>query len=387
MKNTYLSRLCALLLALLLALSAFALAEEAAPEAESAQVEEAAADEGPLTLAEATGQDVHFKGLDGDIDDTYYEYVLKKSSAEIHPMVGDTIYIDLNGAEGSKWKSNNTKVATVDEDGEVECLKPGTAKITVKATKGKTTSTRTLTLKVYDPYEPKVVNIFMEEEDDDEPYYFKNNEKWHTFPGAVLPLQAEVLPEYAEQEVTWKTDAHRVADIEDDGEVTALKTGKAKITATAENGKKATLYIYVDKNTYKPKITTSKLKSLLRLSREEEEPLLAIKYIEVESVSKVHVTFILVNGTSEKITKLTDLSVTVDGGYYEWDEDRRRFDYDSDPDFDEFLSKDVDSVKVSCGKNSTKEFKLTFRDDEITEPFWWLGAVNFTYEVDASFEY
>ena len=43
----------------------------------------------------------------------------------------------LSSTDSKKWSSSNNKVAKVDQNGVVTALKKGTAKITVKTTKGK----------------------------------------------------------------------------------------------------------------------------------------------------------------------------------------------------------------------------------------------------------
>ena len=63
-----------------------------------------------------------------------------------------------------------------------------------------------------------------------------------------LQLKATVLPANAfNKKVTWKSSNKKVATVSSAGKVTAKKTGKAVITATAANGKKATCTITVKK--------------------------------------------------------------------------------------------------------------------------------------------
>ena len=59
-------------------------------------------------------------------------------------------------------------------------------------------------------------------------------------------LQAEVTPDDADQEVTWSSSKSSIVEIDKySGQLYAKKTGKAKITAKASNGKKATFSVKV----------------------------------------------------------------------------------------------------------------------------------------------
>lgn len=54
--------------------------------------------------------------------------------------------------------------------------------------------------------------------------------------GETLQLSAQVLPAGADQSVTWSSDKTSVAEVDEDGVVTARAIGTAKITATAADG-------------------------------------------------------------------------------------------------------------------------------------------------------
>lgn len=54
--------------------------------------------------------------------------------------------------------------------------------------------------------------------------------------GETLQLSAQVLPAGADQSVTWSSDKTSVAEVDEDGVVTARAIGTAKITATTANG-------------------------------------------------------------------------------------------------------------------------------------------------------
>ena len=59
-------------------------------------------------------------------------------------------------------------------------------------------------------------------------------------------LQATVLPQGADQTVTWSSDKTDVATVDQDGTVTAKEQGEATITATTSNDLSASCKVYVD---------------------------------------------------------------------------------------------------------------------------------------------
>ncbi|MDE7421257.1 MAG: Ig-like domain-containing protein [Muribaculaceae bacterium] len=111
------------------------------------------------------------------------------------------------------WSSDNTEVATVDEDGIVTAVAAG--KATITATAGDKTATCEVTVK----------NALTGVEISQSEATMTN--------GETLTLTATLLPENAiETEITWSSDNEEVAKVEN-GKVTAVAIGKATITATA----------------------------------------------------------------------------------------------------------------------------------------------------------
>ena len=371
-----------LALTLLMALSAFALAESskdvAAEPAEAEVSLEESLDLGALV-------DVQQKAYDDEEHD--YEVKLNKSSVSQKAWIGDYITIDVGDYESIKWKSSDKKIAVVD-DGEVECLKKGTVKITATFKNGKKSVTRTLTIKIADPYEPKSVSIVRSyDEDEDVVHYFDAKGKWNVRIGATGEMEAVVFPEDAPQDVTWKSSSKSIFKINEDGSFKAKKPGKATITATAENGKKQTLNVVVKKNKYAANYSKSDLKKLLKEAVEDEEIYLKVKSVEVESASKVTATFILINGLNEKITKLKNVDISITTGTYERDDAEADFDFDADPVGGILASGEFSSIKVSCGKKATKEFKLTFTGEQIEDIDVKLGDKNVSVDCDYIFDH
>jgi len=144
------------------------------------------------------------------------ELTLNKSATKAVTL-GHSYQIVLPGKDIKACKSGNTKVATVTNQGLVKAKKVGTAKITVTPKKG---GKLTLTLKVVDPNAPTAVAI-------------DQGKSATLAAGDTLQLTATVSPDTASQAVTWKSSDGKVATVTADGLVTALKKGKATITATA----------------------------------------------------------------------------------------------------------------------------------------------------------
>ena len=116
------------------------------------------------------------------------------------------------------WSSDNIAVATVDAQGTVRAVSAGTATITVTADGGKTT-TATVTVKV------PVTGVTLAPTTLSLPV------------GGKETLIATIAPATAtNQNVTWKSSDESVAEVDDDGVVTAIALGTATITATTVDG-------------------------------------------------------------------------------------------------------------------------------------------------------
>ena len=124
------------------------------------------------------------------------------------------------------WSSSDTGVATIDTKGNVTGVKPGTATITVKTTDGGKTATCVVNV-TKKPTPVSGVKI--------------NRSSLTLTIGGSAILVATVSPEDAtNQKVVWSSSDESIATVDQNGEVTAVKTGSAKITATTEDGDKTT---------------------------------------------------------------------------------------------------------------------------------------------------
>ena len=140
-----------------------------------------------------------------------------------------------NGSNDTvKWKSSNTKVATVSSSGVVKGIAKGTATITVTTGSGKKATCK-VTVK-----EIKAKGIKL------------NKTSATVSKGKTLTLKATLNPSNTTDKVTWKSSNTKVATVSASGVVKGVKHGTCTITATI-NGKKATCKITV------PKVKTTKV--------------------------------------------------------------------------------------------------------------------------------
>ncbi|MBR5660936.1 MAG: Ig-like domain-containing protein, partial [Bacteroidales bacterium] len=130
------------------------------------------------------------------------------------------------------YKSSDETVAKVDAEGNVTGVKPGTATITVTTEDGGKTATCSVTV-TKKPVPVSGVTI--------------NRTALTLTVGGGAVLVATVSPEDAtNKKVTWNSSNEAVAKVDQNGEVTAVKTGTAKITVTtADGGKTATCDVTV----------------------------------------------------------------------------------------------------------------------------------------------
>ena len=143
-----------------------------------------------------------------------YQSPTKKMVAKVQPI--DTAFQDVT------WKSSNTKVATVDNSGNVTAVGNGTCKITATTTDGYSSSgSSDVTVDI------KAESINLDKTSLD----FTNlgvNEK----------LKADVSPSFStiNRPVKWSSSDTNVAKVDNDGNITPVGNGTCKITATTTDG-------------------------------------------------------------------------------------------------------------------------------------------------------
>lgn len=201
---------------------------------------------------------------------------LNKSSAKLG--IGKTLTLKATVTSNTatnqklKWKSSNSRVASVNQSGKVTAKKVGKATITCSATDGsgsKATCTITVVRSVSKVTLNKTTIRMLE--------------------GRTTKIKAAITPSNATTKgVTWKTTDENVANIDTSGNIMALAEGKCQITATARDGsgKSASCWVYVTKAVPATGITIS---------------------------SK---NMVLVKGSSEQISATIQPSNTTDGLKY-----------------------------------------------------------------------
>lgn len=127
------------------------------------------------------------------------------------------------------FKSSNKSVATVNKKGIITAKKKGSAKITVKAG-GKMIATCVVTVMAA----PKKVTL---------------DQTKLTLPiGSSVTLRVVLPKNTASNKLTWKSSNKKIVEVDENGVLTPVKPGKAKITVTTFNNKKATCTVTVTAN-------------------------------------------------------------------------------------------------------------------------------------------
>ena len=158
---------------------------------------------------------------------------LDKSQATVNQGSSLQLTATINPSDATNkdvtWTSSNPTVATVDSNGKVTALAPGTTTITGTTEDGDKTAACTVTV-----VRPVIsVSLDKTQATIDE--------------GKTLQLTATVTPDDAtNKEVTWSSSNTSVATVDANGLVTGIKKGETVITVTAKDGNKtATCLVHV----------------------------------------------------------------------------------------------------------------------------------------------
>lgn len=156
---------------------------------------------------------------------------LNKNATTIAIGANETLTATITPANADNqavtWSSNNTAVASVDQNGKVTGVSAGTATITVTTQDGNKTASCTVT--VPDPSADPVAVTGVS----------LNKTSTSLTVGATETLTATVAPANAtNQAITWSSNNTAVASIDQNGKVTAVAAGTATITVTTQDGNK-----------------------------------------------------------------------------------------------------------------------------------------------------
>ena len=160
-------------------------------------------------------------------DFSMYEGTSRKLSATLTPT---------DAYDVLAWKTSDTSVATVDEDGNITALVPGTTTLTATTTDGTNLSaSATVTVKKVVPVESLKLTT---------PGYDLNV-------GDVAMIKCELMPADATSDLlTWTSSDESIVAVDSKGEVTGKGYGTATITATSSNGKTASVEITVGEGVF-----------------------------------------------------------------------------------------------------------------------------------------
>lgn len=156
---------------------------------------------------------------------------LSLSAAEMALQPGEeakltATVLPSNADSSVTWSTSDAKIASVDQKGRVTVVATGSAVITAKTANGKSATCRV-------QVSVSVVGIEMEE-------------KLELKPGETHRLSVTVLPSNAQDRtLTWTSSDSKIASVDQNGKVKAIKAGSAQITATTANGKTATCLVSV----------------------------------------------------------------------------------------------------------------------------------------------
>lgn len=130
--------------------------------------------------------------------------------------------------QGLVWSSSNPQVATVSQAGEVEAIRRGTCKITVKSLEDGSSVEKTCEITVNGPQDNRVpvTSVVVSPTQASLPI------------GGKLTLSGKVLPDNAtEQSITWKSLNTMIAIVSQAGEVVGISAGTCKVVAICnDNG-------------------------------------------------------------------------------------------------------------------------------------------------------
>ena len=196
---------------------------------------------------------------------------LELNRDQLYLDIGKTFQLKVDSEEELVWSTDNIQVAAV-ADGKVTAKGAGSARITVKTSKGETAVC--------------IVTVT-------EPIIYAETVKFDKSEisvesGKTVKLKAEILPfDTTDASLTWSSSNNAVVTVTD-GIVTARAAGAAAITAVTSNGKAASCVVFVTEPVVEPE-TIVMNKTSLYLKKGTKQQIKAV--IAPENVTDKTVTW------------------------------------------------------------------------------------------------
>lgn len=145
-------------------------------------------------------------------------YIPESASVEVGATITLTpTFEPANASASLTWSSDDETIATVNSEGVVTGVKKGNTFITVETDNGKYADCKVtvIALEPTDIELPRNVSLYI---------------------GGTLKLTPTITPERAETTLTWKSDDETVVTVGDDGMLTGIGEGVARVSVSTANG-------------------------------------------------------------------------------------------------------------------------------------------------------
>ena len=152
---------------------------------------------------------------------------INKTTLRLKEKNSETLKITFNPSNATNkkitWKSSNSNIATVDNNGTVKAIKPGSATITAVSNDGGYVATSKVTVEALSK---KVTGVSLDKKE------------IQLVAGEEGTLKATINPSYAENKnIKWESSNEKVATVKD-GVISAKRKGTTEIKVITEDGEK-----------------------------------------------------------------------------------------------------------------------------------------------------
>lgn len=315
---------------------------------------------------------------------------INKSSLTIKEKETAQLSINYNPSNATNkkvtWKSSNTTIATVDQNGKITAKNPGTTTITAMSNDGGLVATSKITVEAISK---KVQSISL------------NKKELNIVAGEETELKATINPTYAENKnVTWSSSDEEIATVEN-GVVKALKPGTTEIKVISEDGEKEaickltvtapplkgisfkeeskTIYIN-EKITLKPVLEPTNSELINAKWKSEDENIVSVENgkITAKSIGKTKIT---VSTEDEKISATIEiivkekpkekLNITIEGYDLNFNPETKSYKLiiGNEQELKINTNVDTDKVTINGNKNLKKGSIITINIKGETQPY------------------